>query len=327
MRRVLAFLLLAGLPAPAFADVGAVIDRHILPAYEGFAAAAESLAAEAEKTCAPEALRPPFNAAWDAWMQAAHLHLGPSEEKGRALAILFWPDPKGLGAKAQRALLTGDAAALEPEAFAEQSVAARGLAGLERLIYPSVLPEEADSCPLIRATTRDLARMAEELVAGWEGPEGFAQNLLTAGEPGNARYLAQSEAVQALFTQLMAGVEFQADQRLGRPLGTKDRPRPERAEARASERSARNLILALKALREMAVTLDGTAARSAAAFDRAIEAAEALEDPTFAGVASPEERPKIEELQKLVRQIRRTAPDEMPPTLGVTAGFNSQDGD
>ncbi|MDD2869993.1 imelysin family protein [Neomegalonema sp.] len=326
MRHILAFLLLAGLPAPAFADVGAAVDRRILPAYEGFATAAEALAAEAGTTCDPEALRPPFNAAWDAWMQASHLHLGPSEEKGRALAILFWPDPKGLGGRAQRALLTGDPAALEPEAFAGQSVAARGLAGLERLLYPSS-PPEADACPLIRATTQDLARLAQELVAGWEGPEGFAQNLLTAGEPGNTRYLAPGEAVQALFTQLVAGIEFQADQRLGRPLGTKDRPRPERAEARASERSLRNLTLALKALREMAVTLDGTAARTASAFDRAIEAAEALEDPTFAGVASAEERPKIEELQRLIRQIRRTALDEMPPTLGVTAGFNSQDGD
>ena len=95
-------------------------------------------------------------------MAVAHLSLGPAEEDGRGLAILFWPDPKALGWKAQRALLTGDPAALQPDAFAQQSVAARGLPALERLLYPAeALP--ADPCPLILATADDMARTGREL--------------------------------------------------------------------------------------------------------------------------------------------------------------------
>lgn len=59
-------------------------------------------------------------------MAVQHLRFGPGETDGRVLAILYWPDPKALGAKAQAALLTGDPAKLTPDAFAEQSVAARG---------------------------------------------------------------------------------------------------------------------------------------------------------------------------------------------------------
>lgn len=171
---------------------------------------------------------PANHAAFDAWMGVAHLHLGPGEDDGRALAIAFWPDPKGLGWKHQKALLAGDAAALEPAAFAQQSVAARGFFALERLLYPSE-PLAADPCPLIRATTADLARLASEIRDGWT--EDYADALLTAGAAGNTVYLSASEARAALFTQLATGLEFVSDQRLGRPLGTFDRPAPEKAEA------------------------------------------------------------------------------------------------
>jgi len=100
-------LLLSG---PAAADTAAVVADHARPGYAAFDDAVARLADV--ESCDPEALRPAFQAAYDAWMAVEHLHLGPAEENGRALAILFWPDPKGLGAKAQTALLTGDPAAL-----------------------------------------------------------------------------------------------------------------------------------------------------------------------------------------------------------------------
>ena len=124
------------LPFPAVADVADVVRDHILPGYDRFAEATEALALRAAETCDAKALAPAYHAAFDAWMGVQHLHLGPAEDDGRNLAIAFWPDPKGLGRKAQLALLTGDPAKLEPDAFAEQSVAARGLSGLERLLWP-----------------------------------------------------------------------------------------------------------------------------------------------------------------------------------------------
>ncbi len=318
MRALLLTLLLA---APAAADTASVVNTHIRAGYTAFATAADQLAAL--DICDPEALRPAYHAAYDAWMAVAHLHLGPSEDEGRALAILFWPDPKGLGAKAQRRLLLGDPAALQSTNFAEQSVAARGLSGLERLLYPVEEPT-LDPCPLIHATADDLARMATEIAAGWGS---FGETLLTAGEPGNTAYLSPEEATQALFTQLVTGLDTLADQRIGRPLGTFGRPRPERAEAVASARPLRNITLSLMALRALTVALNPDSPQTLASFDHTLDLAAKLDDPLLQGVITPQGRLEVEILQQAVRATRDAALAEVGPALGVTLGFNALDGD
>lgn len=322
MRKILCMMLF--LAAPAQADVAGAVRDEILPGYAGFAAATAALAEEAAGSCDRAVLRPMWNAAFDAWLQVAHLRMGPVEEDGRGLAIAFWPDPKALGWKHQQALMAGDPAALAPAVFADQSVAARGLFGLERLLYPpGDLP--GDPCPLIRATTADLARMAAEVQAGWD--DGYAQTVLTAGAAGNAAFLTEAEAKQALFTQLATALEFDSDQRLGRPLGTFDKPRPERAEAIASGRSLRNLQLSLQALKEFALALSPDLPQSLAAFDKAIALAGRLDDPTFAGVAEPQGWLKVQILQQTLQALRQTVVTELGGQLGVDVGFNSADGD
>lgn len=318
MRAILAILLLAG---PAAADTAEVLRDHIRPGYAAFAGVTETLAQI--DSCDPDYFRPAFHAAYDTWMAIAHLYLGPSEDEGRALAIHFWPDPKGLGLKAQRALLASDPATLTPDAMAQQSVAARGLSGLERLLYPAEALS-TDPCPLIKATADDLARMADEMDTEW-GP--YGDLLLTAGQPGNTSYLSQAEATQTLFTQLATGLEFLADRRIGRPLGTFDTPRPELAEARASGRSMRNLTLSLQALRDLAVHLHPDSPKTLAAFDHALGLASALGDAGFDTLSDPQGRLKLEILQQSVHATRDTAIAELAPALGVSLGFNSQDGD
>lgn len=317
-----AALALLALASVARADVADVVKGQILPGYAAFRVKAEALAAD--PSCEADALRPAFNAAFDAWLAVGHLRLGPAEEEGRALAIAFWPDPKGLGQKAQMRLLTGDPADLAPDRFAAQSIAARGLFALERLLYPEK-PLPADGCALIRATSADLARMSGAIEEGWVN--GYADKLLAPGAAGNETFLTETEARQALFTQLATGLEFLSDQRLGRPLGTFDRPRPERAEARPSGRSQRNILLSLKALRAFAVALEPQSPLAQAAFDRAIGLAEALDDPILDGVGDPQKRLKIEILQQAVQAVRDAAIAEIAPALGVDLGFNSQDGD
>jgi uncharacterized protein len=318
MRAVLLALLFAG---PAVADTAAAVRDHIRPGHAAFAAAADALAAT--DSCDAATLTPAFNAAYDAWMGVAHLHLGPSEEEGRALAILFWPDPKGLGAKAQRALLTGDPTLISSGTLAQQSVAARGLAGLERLLYPAE-PLPANPCPLIRATADDLASMADAIAQEW-GP--YGDLVLTAGQPGNPRFLSADEATQALFTQLATGLEFIADRRLGRPLGTFDKPRPDLAEGHASGRSLRNVTLSLQALRGLASGLSPESPKTLAAFDHALDLARDLDDPAFEGLNDPQGWLKVQILQQAIRFTREAAIAEIGPALGVTLGFNSADGD
>lgn len=318
MRALALSLLLA---APAAADTADVVENHIRPGFAVFAAATQALADV--DTCDLDSLRPAFQSAFDAWMAVAHLTLGPAEEDGRGMAVLFWPDPKGQGWKAQRALLAANPSALLPEAIAQQSVAARGLPALERLLYPTeTLP--ADPCPLVHATADDLARNAAVLAEGWKP---YGDLLLSPGQAGNTVFLSDVEARQALFTQLVTGLELLADRRIGRPLGTFDKPHPDLAEARASGRSLRNVTLSLQALRALSQELSPEGSRTLAAFDKAIALAMALDDPILETVTDPHGHLKLEIVQQAVRATRDTAIAELAPALGVTLGFNSADGD
>ena len=318
MRASLLLLLLA---TSATADTATVVNGHARPGYAAFDDAASRLADV--ESCDPERLRPAFQAAYDAWMGVEHLHLGPSEEEGRSLAVLFWPDPKGTGAKAQAALLKADPATLTIDGMAQQSVAARGLSGLERLLYPEkALP--ADPCPLIQITIDDLARQAEIMAAAWTS---YGEILLSAGQTGNDRFLKPEEATQALFTQLATGLEFVADRRIGRPLGSFDKPRPDLAEGHASGRALANITLSLQALRDLAASLSPDSPKTLAAFDHAIDLAGALNDPNLDGITDPQGWLKLEILQQAVRSTRDTVLAELGPALGVELGFNAADGD
>lgn len=317
MKRLCLILCLAA-AAPAHADVAETVRDHALPGLARFAAATATLAAET--TCEAAPLQARWNDAFDAWLGIAHLRLGPMEEEGRALAIAFWPDPKGIGARQTEALRrAADPAMLAPASMAEQSVALRGLFGLERLLYAPAAPQGYD-CDLIHALSRDLARMAAETRAGWQ--DGFAAALLHPGPGG--RYLTETETRQALLTALITGLEFNADTRIGRPLGTFDTPRPERAEARASGRSARNIALSLAALRDLATRLHQPIPQTEAAFDRAIAQAGAVD---LARLAEPQMWLKADILAQSIRAARDAALAELGPALGAGVGFNAADGD
>lgn len=320
-------LTLAVAATPTMADIDAVIDDHILPGYAAFADAATALD-DAASTCAPDALRPAWQAAFDAWMGVSHLRFGPVEQDGRAVIVAFWPDARSATPKAL-ASLTADADPIidTAEGTTQISVAARGLFALEYLLYdPQFADPDSYGCALLQALATDLSNVADQIEDGWQG--GYATTLRTAGAAGNTTYLSDREARQALFTALLTGLEFTADQRLGRPLGTFAAPRPTRAEAWRSERSARNVILSLTAIADLArrLTDDGNP-RTVAALSRAIALATSLDDPSFSGVSVPSRRLKVEILQQAVYAARDAALAEIGPSLGVSAGFNAMDGD
>jgi uncharacterized protein len=324
MRKFMTALLLA--TTPANADVETAVSDHVLPGYAAFSAATAALADMAAQTCDTTMLQPAWNAAFDAWLGVAHVRIGPVEEDGRSLAIAFWPDPKGIGAKQQTAMIANaDPMGLDPVAFQDASVAVRGLTAMERLLYPEAPLAGDYPCALMATTAADLAQIARDVEAGWQAA--FATDLMTAGQPGNARFLSETEARQAMFTQLVTGIEFVKDMRIGRLLGTFDAPRPDRAEAQASGRAQRNIVLSLQALRGYAAVLDPTAQDTLRAFDRAIATAMALPDPTLANVADPAGRLKLEILGQQVQALQDAAIAEIGGTLGVGVGFNAADGD
>lgn len=326
LRAIALTLTLAG---PAAAGVPEAIADHILPGAHSFAVQTRALAVNAVADCTADAVRPSFHNAWDAWLGISHLGFGPTEEDGRGLAIAFWPDKRGMVGATVASLIRDQDAAVDSVAdFAEVSVAGRGLFALERVLFDegtAGYARDSYECRLVQAIAADLARMASDIDAGWADHVAL---MRTAGDAGNDTYLSDKEVAQRLYTAVMAGLEFNADQRLGRPLGSFERPHPERAEARRSDRSLRNLMLSLAGLRDLALALaTGPVPMTEAAFDRALAQAEDLQDPVFASVSDPSGRLKVEIVQQAVRATADAVQAEIGAQLGVGAGFNSADGD
>jgi predicted lipoprotein len=327
MKHVLT-LCLALAASPVAADVRRAVDDYILPGYAGFAEASAHLRDVAAQDCNPEVIKPAWNYTFDAWLNISHLHFGPVEVDGRAVIIAFWPDERGASPRA----LAGLIAAQDPiiatrDGTAQISAAARGIYALEYLLFDPQLTTNGDyNCALTRALTVDLAHISEGVLAEWQTR--YAETLRTAGDSGNQTYLTRNEGIQALFTSILAGIEFNTDKRLDRPLGTFDRPRPNRAESWRSERSLRNLTLSLQGLKVLKDTMsDAPTLVTDAAFTKTFQLIEQLDDPIFAGVADPQGRFKIEILQQAIQAVRDAVEVELRAQLGVDAGFNSADGD
>lgn len=322
VRWIVAFVLLFADPARAGSpDMAAIVQDHVIAGYADLSAATDRLS---EAGCGAELL-PAYHAAFDAWIRVSHLRFGPSEAEDRAFSLAFWPDPRGAAPKVLRRLIAARDPVVEDTAgFAEVSVAGRGFYALEFLLFDAGFadPAEGYRCALIGAITRDMAANARAIHDGWAGGYGA---LLTT--PGNDSYRDATEAARQVFTALSTGLEFTSGMRLGRPMGTFDRPRPKRAEARRAGRSLRHVVLSLDATRALARHLSGGDREIDRAFVIALDQAGRLEDPVFAGVADPQGRFRIEVLQQKVDEIRTLLAQRLGPQLGVGAGFNALDGD
>jgi uncharacterized protein len=182
---------------------------------------------------------------------------------------------------------------------------------------------------LVQTVAADLSGQADALAAGWDA---FAPTLLTAGAVGNATYLTKDEALRAIYTQLLAGLDWTADSRLGRPMGTVERPRPRMAEAWRSGRSLRNVVLAAEAAHALAHALaddllPAGLPRTDAALTQVRAAADRTRDPAFQDVDDPQARLHVEILQQAVRGMKDAIEADIGDALGIKAGFNAQDGD
>lgn len=316
----------------AGARVQAVLSDHVLPGFDRLAQATEVLKAAASD-CTPDGAAVPdaFGDAFDAWISVSHLRFGPTEVDDRAFGMAFWPDSKGFTKKALNRLISAqDQVVEDPDGFSKTSIAGRGLFALEYLLFDDSMRQAGTAnyrCALTRAITVDLDANADAILADWRG--GYGDQMLRPGMDG--QYGSSTDALQVLYQSLVTGVQFNVDNRLGRPLGTFERPRPRRAEAWRSGRSARNVAVSLRALSDLSGLLaqghDTIATKLGADFARLSDMVSALDDPAFAGVTDPVARFRIEAIQTALSAVHLTVAGELGAALGVAEGFNALDGD
>lgn len=328
-----AALICAPIVASAAPSVSGIIDGHILPRITALASMSQQLSDAAMDDCDPTspALRSTYGRAFDVWIAASHLRFGPTEVDDRAFALAFWPDGRGATPRTLATLIADkDPVVTSPVTYADVSIAARGFYALEFLLYDDALMQTVDSayyCTLVQTVAADIAATSGAIHADWTG--GYADVLLS---PGNdAPYRTEQEVLQEMLKALTAGLQFTQDSRLGRPLGTFDRPRPKRAEAWRSGRSAAHVATSLASLQDLASRLAASDPALGDMLDDQFETAQTkladLNDPVFASVAGPQSRLKVEVVSTSIGTIRTTVQTLLGPTLGVAAGFNALDGD
>lgn len=328
---MISFTVLLSIPVLANeVDIGEIVDLHVIPKYQLLVEETAVLATVAASDCQPESLdlRSAYHRAFDSWVKVSHLRFGPSERNDRAFALAFWPDTRGSTPKSLASLFRQkDPVVYSVAEFSDISVAVRGFHALEFLLYDQQYNQmeaaKADyRCALIRAISRDIAFNASAILDEWENEY---SHLISS--QGNQTYRTTTEAARQFFTALLLGLEFTSDTRLGRPMGSFDKPRPKWAEARRSGRSLRHVLLSLESTQELAAFLSNGDESLEQAFAAAIRRAKELDDPVFASVSEPQGRFRVEDLQQDIHVLRRRLSEEVGQRLGIAAGFNSLDGD
>lgn len=312
--------------------VSRVVTQYVDPAVTAFGRAAHDLEQAATGDCTAPHLTQSYHAVFDAWLRVQLFALSSFDAGGHATAISFWPDKKGMIPRALAAMIADeDGVVMDAQGFGEVSIAVRGLFALEYMLFDpqfSNYARDSYACALVQAQATDLASMADDVDHAWFGSAGFARALETAGDTDNTHYFTPREAVQALYTTLTASLEHNRGVRLGRPMGSFDKPRPTRAEAWRSARSARNLSGSLVAIGALADTLAPNGApQTVALLQEAVAQIDALKAPTFATADQIGERFKMEVIQQRIEAASHALANEIGAPLQVSAGFNAGDGD
>lgn len=310
----LALLILAALPARA--DDLPALDAVILPGLAAFQREAQALSGAAQADCRRASVLPAYHAAREAWGRIGDFRLGPTEQA--ALTIAFWPDDRASGLRALRGL---------PEDAAALPASARGFSGLDLMLGDQSLAYDAEGpgCALVVALADDLSAQATALARAWQD---HAPLMRAPGSGDNLTYLDRAEVQRALYTQALAALDLTIGQRIGRPLGDADQPRPARAEGWRTGRSLPNMLAAARAAHDLAAAL---APGPTPGMDRALHSVEvaagAVDDPGFQDITDPQARLKLEILGQHMAGLRSAMEAEVGATLGISPGFNALDGD
>ncbi|WP_075222392.1 imelysin family protein [Acuticoccus yangtzensis] len=347
-------LAVVSLAAPASAQVAfrpaveRAVDGVIVPGYAALAEAAGAEATAMNALCRapspPEALtraRAGFADLVTAFGRVEVYRFGPARENNRFERLFFWPDRRGRGlAQVQGILAEEDETATNLDTLRDKSVAVQGLLALDFILSgdgnETLMDAGSFRCRYGAAVAAAIALHADEILAGWQEPDGFAAVMKAAD--GNL-YRSHGEVVQELVKAAAEQLQITGDFKLGNVVG--ETPADARPRLAPFWRSG----LALQA---MEANIDGVAALGEA-LSAALPADEAEMGGAFAfelrqaraalAYAAADGRPLADLLADPAMHKRlayaaspisgafRVLDDRMPGAMGLTLGFNSLDGD
>ncbi|MFK7858843.1 MAG: imelysin family protein [Granulosicoccus sp.] len=313
------------------------------PLHSAFADSAQDWASEVSDLCE----RRPASSAYKMQFRFAKLielysaielyRVGPLLEDNLQNRIFYWPDKRSVGQRQLRNLMASlDDQKMTVEALVQKSVAVQGFAALERLLFQSEFQtiESAPQCSLIIVIINNIATMARELDTAWQSDSGFIQSLL---EPhADSEHFRDSEEVlRSAYTQVKVGLDVVLDGKL-RLLLSNDEKMMRQTPLWVSQRTVSMLMGNLKGLR--ALLLDsGMLAETRyeeelhLEFDYIEHVLSELRPMVYFvendGTLKPEIKMLMNKLAAVVAGVRFTVNTDVSRDLGISAGFNSEDGD
>jgi hypothetical protein len=324
----------------------------ILPTYRDFDTRTEALAgALAALESAPTAATlTEAQSAWRAvrvpWGLQEAFHVGPSEELHLGALVDQVPSTTGIDS-----LLAGDTPLTET-AVAELGANRKGMLAMEYVLFDAeagntvVLSRLTDGATGVRrraylkALGAVLHANATGVRAAWEPEQGnYVAQLANAGNEGS-RYTTQKDAVDEVVNRLIASLET-AELKLSKPLGfeTGGTLRPELEETRRSDNSLEDLDSTLRGAERVWSGPNGDGGLSSLVsasnqrLDKTVREELASVRAALQSIPPPlrtalkNDRESVETARAALANLRATLSSEVVANLGVTLGFNDNDGD
>lgn len=211
--------------------VDQLIDRVILPGYAELAAASVTTTDAMAALCAAPGSdtladsRTAFANLAVAWSRVEMFRMGPARAENRYERMFFWPDRRGLGLRQVQAIMADeDPTATDVDTLRGKSVAVQGLLALEYVLFGTDSDTLADTspdgyrCRYGHAIAGAIAANAAEMRDGWTAPDGYAAIMRDPGA-ANPVYRSHGEVVQDILRSAREQIQIVRDIKLARPLG------------------------------------------------------------------------------------------------------------
>jgi predicted lipoprotein len=335
-------------PTASLVVVRNAIDGFIRPGYAAFRQQAEATASAMATLCevpgtdSRQAAEERFGDLVRAWSRIELVRFGPVVEDNRLEKILFFPDRRGIALRQVQAILgTEDQTATSADSLADKSVAVQGLGALEFVLYGTdaetlATPDGAFRCAYGLAIAQNLAAIASSIDAAWADETGITARL-TAPAPENPAYRSPTDSLQEIVGTFVHGLEAIRDLRLNPPIGeSAAEARPNLFLFRRSGLTLASLQGNFDGIRDLFAASDLAALLPApqsymetsinfelANADRTLAE---LSEPLTDAVASPQ-RQALTYLLIVTGSLQDLFDAQLSPTLGLSSGFSSLDGD
>lgn len=290
-----------------------------------------------------------MQAAWResmaAWQQIQWLRIGPIAQDNDDWKLQFWPDKKNILQRKMQDILDGSEP-VSADSLVHASVVVQGFSAQELLLFdPQFAAVEkfaGRQCDLLRASTTLTAQVGQKLADAWQDETWLKRWVAPAAtQVGLApAHVRNGEILDALLAQ----IERIKNDKLGEPMGLKTRdkkPNGYFAESWRSENSLANLQNNLLAVQQLIRPAQGyglfqylkdsqqqaLADEMVIKLDNAQQALQQIRPPLTSAVTDAAQQPALQNAHRALGELATFCKQKLAPALGLTLGFNSNDGD